>query len=88
MLKQDVTITNKLGLRPSNSEIGYACYTLCADMQICQDGHEVNSKSIMGVMMLAASPGTQLELWATGEDAEQALDSLETLIQQRFGEDG
>jgi len=89
MLKREVTITNKLGLHARAAAKFVTLATrFGADIRICRDGNEVNGKSIMGVMMLAAARGARLELSAAGEDAEQALDSLETLIQQRFGEDG
>jgi phosphocarrier protein len=58
-----------------------------ADIRLLRGSRQVNGKSIMGVMMLAASKGTSVEIQAIGEDAQQALDSLETLVRQRFGED-
>jgi phosphocarrier protein HPr len=89
MLKREVTIINKLGLHArAAAKFVTVAARFGADIKVCRDGREVNGKSIMGVMMLAAARGAHLELWAAGEDAEQALDSLETLIQQRFGEDG
>ena len=48
---------------------------------------EVNGKSIMGVMMLAAAKGTDIEVEASGEDAAAALDALDSLVSNRFGED-
>jgi phosphocarrier protein len=48
---------------------------------------EVNGKSIMGIMMLAAAKGTELTLRAEGEDAEAALNALEDLVNDRFGEE-
>jgi phosphocarrier protein HPr len=58
-----------------------------ADIRLLRGGREVNGKSIMGVMMLAAAQGTRLEIQATGMDAGKALDGLEKLVQQRFGEE-
>ena len=57
-----------------------------ADIQIDKEGHRVNGKSIMGVMMLAASRGTRLLIQADGEDEQEAVDSLEKLIGEKFGE--
>ena len=58
-----------------------------ADIKIRKDGREVSGKSIMGVMMLAAAQGTRITLVAEGEDAEAALDELQQLIADRFGEE-
>jgi len=86
-LKREVTIINKLGL---HARAAAKFVTLAAkfetDIRLSRDKKEVNGKSIMGVMMLAAAKGTRLEIQASGVDAAQALDSLEQLILQRFGE--
>ncbi len=87
-MKREVTIINKLGL---HARAAAKFVTLAsrfeADIRLLRDKREVNGKSIMGVMMLAAAKGTRLEIQACGADAAQALDSLEQLIFQRFGED-
>lgn len=87
-MKREVTVTNKLGL---HARAAAKFVTLAskfeADIRLLRDKKEVNGKSIMGVMMLAAAKGTRLEIQACGTDAAQALDSLEQLILQRFGED-
>jgi phosphocarrier protein len=57
-----------------------------SDITIRRDDMEVNGKSIMGVMMLAAEYGTTLWLRASGDDAEQAVDAIATLVASRFGE--
>ncbi|NCW45756.1 MAG: HPr family phosphocarrier protein [Gemmatimonadaceae bacterium] len=57
-----------------------------ADITISRDDLEVNGKSIMGVMMLAAEYGAIITLRATGPDADDALDALSTLVASRFGE--
>jgi phosphocarrier protein len=82
-----ITIDNKLGLHARAAAklvklaSGFAC-----DIRLLREQREVNAKSIMGVMMLAASKGTQLDIHAEGEDAEQALDALEDLVRRRFDE--
>lgn len=58
-----------------------------AEVSVTKDDTEVAGNSIMGLMMLAASPGTQIELRASGKDAEAALDALEELIARKFDED-
>ncbi len=87
-MKREVTIINKLGL---HARAAAKFVTLAskfeADIRLLRDKKEVNGKSIMGVMMLAAAKGARLEIQACGADAAQALDSLEQLILQRFGED-
>lgn len=88
MLSRRITIINKLGLHARAAAKlvrlagGFGC-----DIRLLREQREVNAKSIMGVMMLAASQGTQLDLQAEGEDAEQALDALEALINRRFDEE-
>ncbi len=52
-----------------------------------KDGEKVNGKSIMGLMMLAAGPGSRVTVHAQGHDAHQALAELETLINRKFDED-
>ena len=65
---------------------GAAASGFGAEIKLRRGTREVNGKSIMGVMMLAASKGTELELVADGDDAEAALGALEQLIAERFGE--
>jgi phosphocarrier protein len=87
MLRRPVTIINKLGLhaRAAAKLVGMASRYAC-DVHLVKDNTEVNGKSILGVMMLAASQGTELELVADGEDEAEALDALEDLIARRFDE--
>jgi phosphocarrier protein HPr len=88
MIRKKVTILNKLGLhaRAAAKFVSLAA-NYEAEIQLERDGKRVNGKSIMGVMMLAASKGTTLELLAEGEDAEKAIEGLEKLICERFGEE-
>lgn len=87
MLKREITIINKLGL---HARAAAKFVTLAAgfnaEIRLLRGAREVNGKSIMGVMMLAAGCGTQLELRASGPDAEQALENLENLVLRRFDE--
>ena len=87
MAERSVQIVNKNGLhaRPA-AEIVKAASKFNADITITRDDLEVNGKSIMGVMMLAAEFGSTVMLRATGPDAEQAIDALSKLIADRFGE--
>ncbi|MGF1614754.1 MAG: HPr family phosphocarrier protein [Gammaproteobacteria bacterium] len=83
----EVTVVNKLGL---HARAAAKFVTLASryqsDIRLLRDGREVNAKSIMGVMMLAASRGTALQIHATGEDAQEAVHALQELVQARFGE--
>ena len=87
MAERSVQIVNRNGLhaRPA-AEIVKAASKFNADITITRDDLEVNGKSIMGVMMLAAEYGSTVMLRATGPDAEQAIDALSKLIADRFGE--
>ena len=87
MAERNVTIINRNGLhaRPA-AEIVKAAAKFQSDITILRDDLEVNGKSIMGVMMLAAEQGSTLLLRADGPDAEQALDAIERLIANKFGE--
>jgi len=87
MAERSVQIVNKHGLhaRPAAEMVKAASRFKC-DITISRDDLEVNGKSIMGVMMLAAEFGASITLKATGTDAEEALDALVTLVASRFGE--
>ena len=80
-------VANRLGLhaRPSAKLTQLATQYRC-DVWLERDGRRVNAKSIMGVMMLAASQGTKLVVETEGEDAEPALQAIIELIASRFGE--
>lgn len=87
MVERTVTIVNRQGLhaRPA-AEIVKIASRFDAEVTLIRDDLEVNGKSIMGVMMLAAEQGASLLLRADGPDAEQAVDALSTLIANKFGE--
>jgi phosphocarrier protein HPr len=85
--ERTVQIVNRQGLhaRPA-AEIVKLAAKYKSDITLARDDLEVNGKSIMGVMMLAAEYGSTLYLRAAGEDAEQAVGALAELIANRFGE--
>ena len=87
MAERSVQILNKNGLhaRPA-AEIVKISAKFQSEITLSRDGMEVNGKSIMGVMMLAAECGATLVLRAEGGDADDALDALADLIQRKFGE--
>lgn len=88
MSQRELTIINKLGLHArAAAKLVNLASTFQADIQIEKDGRKVSGKSIMGVLMLAAAKGTVIVVHADGEDADNALDALEELINNRFDED-
>ena len=86
-VEQSVRILNKNGLhaRPA-AEMVKAAAKFKSDITISREDIEVNGKSIMGVMMLAAECGASITLRATGPDAQEAVSALATLVASRFGE--
>ena len=87
MAERSVQIVNTHGLhaRPA-AEMVKAASRFKSDITISRDDLEVNGKSIMGVMMLAAEHGAIITLRASGPDADHALDALAALVAARFGE--
>ena len=87
MAEQNVRILNKNGLhaRPA-AEIVKAASKFKSDITIVRDDIEVNGKSIMGVMMLAAECGATITLRANGPDASDAIDAIASLVARKFGE--
>jgi phosphocarrier protein len=87
MQERNVIIVNKLGLHArAAAKFVTVASTFSCDIGIVKDGQQVNGKSIMGVMMLAASRGTELVLTTSGDNEAGAADALEKLIAERFGE--
>jgi phosphocarrier protein HPr len=87
MIKTSVTISNKLGLHARASAkltkltAGFPC-----EVFMSRNGRRVNAKSIMGVMMLAAGLGTEVEIETSGEQEQAAMDAIVALINDKFGE--
>jgi phosphocarrier protein HPr len=86
-MKQDILIINKLGLHArASTKLTQTASQFKSDIWIERNGRRVNAKSIMGVMMLAASKGSTVTLESTGADEEEAMEALLALINNRFGE--
>lgn len=85
---REVTVVNKLGIhaRPSSQFVKLASRFTC-DVFLEKDGETINGKSIMGLLMLAAGPGSVLTITCAGDDAELAVNELVALINAKFGED-
>src|SRR5882757_1357849 len=88
IMTKDFMVANKLGIhaRPAAMFVKTANRFSC-DVFVEKDGEKVNGKSIMGLMMLAAGPGSKLTIHTEGNDASQALTELETLLNRKFDED-
>ena len=85
---RNLEIINKLGMHArAAAKFVKLATSFQSDIDIEKDSRRVNAKSIMGVMMLAASKGSTVTLHARGDDAQQSLDALERLINNRFDED-
>lgn len=88
MVKREVTIINKLGLhaRPA-AQLVKTASQFAADVFFRKGNLEVNGKSIMGVMMLAAERGARITIVANGEDENLALEAVAKVFETKFGED-
>jgi phosphocarrier protein HPr len=85
---QTFTIKNKLGLHARAAALLVkTANRFVSNVSIEKDGLEVNGKSIMGILMLAAAKGSKITLKAEGKDAEQAIETLGKLIENKFGEE-
>ena len=87
LMTKDFLVANKLGIhaRPAAMFVKTANRFTC-DIFVEKDGEKVNGKSIMGLMMLAAGPGSTLTVHAQGHDASQALAEIESLFKAKFEE--
>jgi phosphocarrier protein HPr len=87
MLRKDIEIINKLGMHArAAAKFVTLAQTFLSDIKVSRNGREVNGKSIMGVMMLAAAKGSTIELIINGEDEDKAMQYLTQLIHNRFDE--
>lgn len=87
MIRKEIEIINRLGLHARAAAKLVQCASRYAcRIEIERRGQSVNGKSIMGVMMLAASRGTRITVEAAGEDEAAAMEAIEALIRERFGE--
>jgi phosphocarrier protein HPr len=87
MQKTTVTIINKLGLHArASAKLTKLASSFASDVFMSRNGRRINAKSIMGVMMLAAGMGTEVEIETSGDDEAKAIQALVALINERFGE--
>jgi len=87
MQKATVRISNKLGLHArASAKLTKLAGSFASDIHMSRNGRRINAKSIMGVMMLAAGLGTEVEIEADGSDEAAAVLALVALVNDRFGE--
>lgn len=87
MIKTNVTISNKLGLHArASAKLTKLAGSHRCEVWMSRGERRINAKSIMGVMMLAAGLGSQVELETSGPDEQEAMDALVALINDKFGE--
>lgn len=88
LYEMSLTIRNKRGLHArAAAKFAALAGTFNADVQVERNGQTVSGRSIMGLMMLAASTGTEILVRTSGDDGEQALNAIETLTNNKFDED-
>lgn len=87
MRRKEIMIINKLGLHArAAAKLVQTASSYSSDISVRHNEKKVSGKSIMGIMMLAASKGSTIEIIASGEDEAEALDAIEALVDDRFGE--
>jgi phosphocarrier protein HPr len=87
MIKTPISISNKLGLHArASAKLSKLAGSFSSEVFLSRDGRRVNAKSIMGVMMLAAGMGSELELEVEGSDEQAATDAIVALVTDKFGE--
>jgi phosphocarrier protein len=87
MQQQEAEIINKLGLHArASAKLTQAADNYASSVWLSRNGRRVNAKSIMGVMMLAAGIGSNIEIETSGQDEQEALNALVALIDDKFGE--
>ena len=87
MIKASITISNKLGLHArASAKLTKLATGFRSEVFMSRNGRRVNAKSIMGVMMLAAGLGSEIEIETAGVDEDPAMSALTQLINDKFGE--
>jgi phosphocarrier protein len=87
MIRSTATISNKLGLHArASAKLTKLAGSFQCEVHMARNGRRINAKSIMGVMMLAAGLGSDVELETDGADEQLAMDALLALINDKFGE--
>ncbi len=87
MIQTTILISNKLGLHArASAKLTKLAGSFKCEIHLSRNGRRVNAKSIMGVMMLAAGMGSEIQIETAGDDEQQAMGALRALIDSKFGE--
>jgi phosphocarrier protein len=87
VIQTTIVINNKLGLHArASAKLTKLAGSFRSEVHLARTGRRINAKSIMGVMMLAAGLGTEIQIETEGEDAQAAMDAIRALIEDKFGE--
>jgi phosphocarrier protein len=88
MVTKGFIIVNRLGLHArAAAQLVKTANQFCSEVTVVKEDEEVNGKSIMGILMLAAAQGSEITVQATGDDAELAIEAIGKLIEDGFGEE-
>jgi phosphocarrier protein HPr len=89
VIERDVEIVNRLGLHArAAAKLVHLAGSFECDVTLSQDGEQVDGKSILGILLLAAGQGSRVALRCDGDDEEEAMEALTGLIADKFGEGG
>jgi phosphocarrier protein HPr len=87
MIQRTITVTNKLGLHArASAKLSKLAGSFACEVSMTRKGRRINAKSIMGVMMLAAGIGSEVEIETEGAEEEKAMTALVALFEDKFGE--
>lgn len=87
MVERDLPVVNRLGLHArAAAKLVHAAAAFSSEIHLSKDGEEVDAKSILGVLLLAAAQGSEVTVRCEGEDEQEALDAIAALFADRFGE--
>ena len=88
MVQRELAVTNRLGLHArAAAKLVHTAGTFSSQIYLAMDGEEVDAKSILGVLLLAAAQGSEVTIRCEGADERTALEAITALFSQRFGED-
>ena len=89
MVERDLAVTNRLGLHArAAAKLVHVAGAFSSQVYLAMDGEEVDAKSILGILLLAAAQGSQVTVRCDGADEQEALDAIADLFARRFDEDG
>ena len=88
MVERDLDVTNRLGLHArAAAKLVHAAGAFDSQIVLAKDGEEVDAKSILGILLLAAAQGSEVTVCCEGADEEQAMEAIAELFAERFGEE-